>query len=68
MSNIYLEVTIEKKWRFQIFDFLNLKNSFPGQYLGTSYSRSYYKILKLLVATSKSKVWEQKVKLALLSF
>ena len=28
MSNIYSQVTIEKKWRTQNFDFLNLKSSY----------------------------------------
>ena len=30
MSNIYLKVNIEKKWRFQNFDFLKLKNWSQG--------------------------------------
>ena len=34
MSNIYLKVTIEKKWRTQNFDFLSLKSLFLGQFLG----------------------------------
>ena len=36
MSNIYLNVTIEKNWRSQNFDFLSLKNLSPGQFLGSS--------------------------------
>ena len=36
MSNIYLKVTIEKNWRSQDFDFLNFKNSSPGQFLRAS--------------------------------
>ena len=32
MSNIYLEVTIEKKRGTQNFDFVSLKSSFPGQF------------------------------------
>ena len=51
MSNIYLKVTIEKNWRSQNFDFLSLKNLSPGQFLGSSNSRKYQWILKLLVAT-----------------
>ena len=35
MSKIYLKVTIEKNWRFQNFDFLNLKNLPPGQFCRT---------------------------------
>ena len=40
MSNIYLKVTIEKKWRtkkfdFQVFRSSSLKSSSPGQFLGT---------------------------------
>ena len=33
-SSINLEVTIEKNWRPQNFDFLSLKNSSPGQFSG----------------------------------
>ena len=36
--NIYLNVTIEKNWRSQNFDFLSLKNLSPGQFLGSSNS------------------------------
>ena len=59
MSNIYLKVTIEKNWRFQNFDFLSLKDFPKGQFLRSSRSRKYW-ILKLLVETQKSEVWEQK--------
>ena len=38
MSNIYLNVTIEKNWRSQNFDFLSLKNLSSGQFLGSSNS------------------------------
>ena len=34
MSNIYLKVTIEKNWRFQNFDFVNLKSFSLGQLWG----------------------------------
>ena len=34
MSNIYLKVTVEKKWRSQNFDFLSLKILSLGQFLG----------------------------------
>ena len=47
MSYIYLKVTIEKNWRSQNFDFLSLKNSSPGQILGSSTSCRYHWILKL---------------------
>ena len=50
MSYIYLKFTIKKKWRFQNFDFLSLKNSSPDQFLETSNSRTYHWILELLVA------------------
>ena len=60
MSNIYLKVTIEKNWRSQNFDFLILKNSSPCQFLRSCNSLWYDWILKLLVATLKSEVWEQK--------
>ena len=42
MSNIYLKVTIEKKWRTQNFDFISSKSSSPGQFLGSSNSSRYY--------------------------
>ena len=47
ISNIYLKVTIEKKWRTQNFE----KSSSQGQNLGSSNSRRYHWIFKLLVAT-----------------
>ena len=34
ISNIYLKVTNEKKWRTQNFGFLGLKSFFLGQFLG----------------------------------
>ena len=68
MSNIYLKVTIEKNWHFQNFDFLNLKNSSPGKFLGSYNSRSYDWILKLLAATLKSRVLGAKVCVTFLSF
>ena len=34
ISNIHLSVTIEENWRPQNFDFLSLKNSSPGHFLG----------------------------------
>ena len=55
MSNIFLEVTIEKKWRTQNFDFLSLKYSSPGQFLGSSNSHRCNWILKLLVATKNQR-------------
>ena len=51
MSNIYLKVTTKKNWCSQNFDFLKLKNLSLGQLLGSSDSRRYHWILKLLVAT-----------------
>ena len=51
MSNIYLEVTIEKT---QNFDFLSLESSSQGQLLGSSNSLKYHWIFKLLFATQKS--------------
>ena len=38
MSNVYLQVTIEKNWRCQNFDFQSLKNLSPGQFFGSSNS------------------------------
>ena len=37
MSNIYLKVALETNWRPQNFNFLSLKKSTPGQFLGTLY-------------------------------
>ena len=34
MSNIYLQVTIEKNWRSQDFDFLSFQNLSPDQFWG----------------------------------
>ena len=34
ISNIYLKITIEKKWRTQNFDFRSSKSSSLGQFLG----------------------------------
>ena len=42
MSNIHLKVTIEKKRRTQNFDFISLKSSSPGQFLGSSNSGRYH--------------------------
>ena len=39
MSNTNLKVAIEKNWRDQNLDFLNIKNLAPGQFLGGSNSR-----------------------------
>ena len=50
MSNIYLNVTIEKNWLSQNFDFLGLKNLSPGPFLGCSNSRGYHWILTLVAA------------------
>ena len=49
MSNIYLKVTIEKKWHTQNFDFKSLESLSPGQFFGSSSSRRYYWIFKLFV-------------------
>ena len=38
MSNIHLEVTIDKNWRSQNFNFLSLKSSPPGQFLISSHA------------------------------
>ena len=63
MSNIYLKVTIEKKWPTQNFDFLSLKSSSSGQLLGSSNWRRYITefsnlLLQLKIKRSVSKsVW-----------
>ena len=50
MSNIYLKVTIEKKWYSHNFNFLDLKNLSPGQFLGSYNPHRYYKGAKQYVA------------------
>ena len=50
ISNIYLKGTNEKNWRSQNFDFLSLKSLSPDQFFGSSNSRKYHWIFKLLVA------------------
>ena len=39
--NIYLKVTIVEKWPTENFDFLSLKSSSQGQFLGSSNSCRY---------------------------
>ena len=56
MSNIYLKVTIET---FSKLRFSGFKKFVARSDLGSSNSRRYYWILKLLVATQISDVWEQ---------
>ena len=51
MSNIYLNISIEKNWRSQDFDILNLKHLSPGQFFGNYSSCRYYWVLKLLIET-----------------
>ena len=51
MSNIYLEVDIEKTDIFKISIFLNLKDLPPGQFLESPNWHRYNWIPKLLVAT-----------------
>ena len=51
MPNIYLKVTIGKNWRSENFDFLNLENLSPGQFLGSSNSTRYHWIFKFLLTT-----------------
>ena len=41
MSNIYSKATIEKNWRSQGFNFLNLRNLSSGQFFGSFNSRRY---------------------------
>ena len=45
------QITIEKNWLSQNFDFLCLKKLSPDQFLGNFNSDRYLWILKLLVAT-----------------
>ena len=52
MSNTYLKVTIEKKWRTKNFDFLSLKSSSLGKFLRSSNSQEdVIEFSKLLVTT-----------------
>ena len=51
MLNIYLKVTIKKKWHTQNFNFLGFKSLSPGQFLGSFNSHRYQWIFKLFVAT-----------------
>ena len=51
MLNIYLVVTIEKKWRTQNIDVQNLKSLSPGQFLGSSKACRYYWIFKFFFAS-----------------
>ena len=61
MSNIYLTVTIEKKWRTQNLDFKRLKISSPGHLLGSFNLPKCHWIFKLFVVTLKSKGCFQKL-------
>ena len=66
MLRIYLKVTIEKKWLTQNFDFPSLKNSSPGQFLGSSNSRRCHWILNFLLQVKDQRsgnktVWEWKI-------
>ena len=36
------QITTEKNWRSQKFDFLSLEKLSPGQFLGSSNSRRYH--------------------------
>ena len=49
MSNIYAKLL--RKTESQNFDFLNLENLSPGQFLGSFNSSRYHWILILYVAT-----------------
>ena len=52
-------VPIEKNWYSRNFDSPTLKILSPGQFLASSNSHRYQRILKLHVATSKSCAWEK---------
>ena len=45
------KVTIDKEWHTPNFDFLCVKSSSPGQFLGNSNLRRCHRIFKLLAAT-----------------
>ena len=42
MSNICLNVTMEKNWRSQTFDFQSLKHFSPCLFVGSSSSRGHH--------------------------
>ena len=44
MTDIYLNVTIEKNWRSQNIDFLSLKNPSPGQFWGAQTHADFTKL------------------------
>ena len=48
---------MRNKWRAQNVDFVSLKSSSPCQFLGSSNSRRYHWMFKLIVATWKSEFW-----------
>ena len=55
MSNIYLEYTIEKKWRTQNFYFLILKSSTPGSIWGAPTHGEIIEFSKFLLQIKKTK-------------
>ena len=58
MSNIYLKVVIEKKWRTQNFDwFSKFKNFVPRSALMSSNTHRCHSVSTLQVATYKSEDW-----------
>ena len=57
MSNISLKVTIEKNWRSQNFNFLSLKNLYPGQFLGSSNLSRYHWISEFLFKLKNQRSW-----------
>ena len=61
MSNIYLNVTIKKKWGTQNFHFLSSKSLSPGYLLGSSNSHRYQWIFKLFGCKSKIRGLEAKL-------
>ena len=56
MSNIYLNVTIEKNWCFENFNFPSLKILARGQFLGGSNSHRYHLVLKIRGLVAKAYV------------
>ena len=44
ITDIYLNVTIEKNWRSQNIDFLSLKNPSPGQFWGAQTHADFTKL------------------------
>ena len=59
MSNIYFTLKIQKNCPSQNFSFLSLRKFATGSISGSSNSRRYRWMLKILVVTKTLEVWQQ---------